>query len=66
MLVGLDLSDRAYFKKARETRSLVFSDFLLAKSNSQPIMMSAYPVAAIDGDGDSVFSRVSISIGCRS
>ena len=53
-LVGLDLSDRAYLKKARETRSLVFSDFLLAKSNSQPIMMSAYPVAAIDGDGDSV------------
>ncbi len=53
-LVGLDLSDRAYLKKARETRDLVFSDFLLAKSNSQPIMMSAYPVAAIDGDGDSV------------
>ncbi|MFY9951743.1 diguanylate cyclase domain-containing protein [Bradyrhizobium sp.] len=53
-LVGLDLSDRAYLKKARQTRSLVFSDFLLAKSNSQPIMMSAYPVAAIDGDSDSV------------
>ena len=24
-------SDRAYFRKARQTRDLVFSDFLLAK-----------------------------------
>jgi hypothetical protein len=29
-LVGLDLNDRAYLKKVRETRDLVFSDFLLA------------------------------------
>jgi diguanylate cyclase (GGDEF)-like protein len=53
-LVGLDLSNRAYLKKARETRDLVFSDFLLANTDSKPIMMAAYPVSAIDSDIDSV------------
>jgi diguanylate cyclase (GGDEF)-like protein len=54
MLVGLDLSNRVYLKKARETGGLIFSDFLLAKSNNQPIMMSAYPVSAINGEVDAV------------
>src|SRR3979411_2275252 len=36
-MVGVDLSDRPALKKARETRDLVFSGFLLAKSNNQPI-----------------------------
>jgi hypothetical protein len=53
-LVGLDLSDRVYLKNARETRGFVFSDFLFAKSNNMPIMMSAYPVSAINDDADSV------------
>jgi diguanylate cyclase (GGDEF)-like protein len=53
-LVGLDLSDRAYLKKARETRDFVFSDFLIGKANNKPIMMSAYPVSAINDDSDSV------------
>ena len=30
--VGLDLNDRDYFKKARESRDLVFSDLLFAKT----------------------------------
>jgi diguanylate cyclase (GGDEF)-like protein len=47
-LVGVDLSDRAFFKKAQETRNFVFSDFLIAKSNNQPIVVAAYPVSAID------------------
>jgi diguanylate cyclase (GGDEF)-like protein len=53
-LVGLDLSDRAYFKTSKQTRDVVFSDFLLAKSNNEPIMIAAYPVAAIDNKSDSV------------
>ena len=47
MLVGLNLSDRAYFKKAQETRDFVFSDFLFAKSDRKPIVVAAYPVSAI-------------------
>jgi HAMP domain-containing protein len=53
-LVGLDLSDRAYLKKAREARDFVFSDFLFGKSNNAPMMMAAYPVSAINVEADSV------------
>src|SRR3954451_21923044 len=53
-LVGLNLSDREYFKKAQGPRDFVFSDFLFAKATNRPIMMAAYPVAAIDGEADSV------------
>jgi diguanylate cyclase (GGDEF)-like protein len=52
VLVGLDFSDRAWFKKARETREFVFSDFLFAKSNNEPIVVAAYPVSAIDSGAD--------------
>jgi diguanylate cyclase (GGDEF)-like protein len=51
-LVGLDFSDRAYFKKVQETRDFVFSDFLFAKSNNEPIVVAAYPVSAIDSGAD--------------
>ncbi|MGB9116499.1 diguanylate cyclase domain-containing protein [Bradyrhizobium sp.] len=53
-LVGLDLSDRGYFKKAKETRELVFSDFLFAKSDHKPIMIAAYAASAIDAAADAV------------
>jgi diguanylate cyclase (GGDEF)-like protein len=53
-LVGLDLSDRDYFKQARETGGFVFSDFLFAKSSQRPIMMAAYPVSAINREEDSI------------
>src|SRR6202022_537425 len=54
MLVGVDLGDRAAVQKARETRELVFSGFLSAKSNNQPIIIGAYPVAAISDGSDSI------------
>ena len=53
-LVGLDLSDREYLKKAHETGGFVFSDFLFAKSSQRPIMMAAYPVSAINREDDSI------------
>lgn len=52
--VGLDLSDRAYLKKTRESRDFVLSDFLFAKPTNSPIVMAAYPVSAINEDADSV------------
>jgi diguanylate cyclase (GGDEF)-like protein len=52
--VGLDLSDRAYMKKTRETRDFVLSDFLFAKPTNSPIVMAAYPVSAINPEADSV------------
>jgi diguanylate cyclase (GGDEF)-like protein len=53
-MVGVDLSDRPALQKARETRDLVFSGFLLAKSNNQPIIIGAYPVSAVSDAADSV------------
>src|SRR5712672_4117657 len=54
IFVGVDISDRAYLMKARESREIVFSDFLLAKLTNNPVMMAAYPVSAINADADSI------------
>src|SRR6266702_5600400 len=54
IFVGVDLSDRAYLMKARESREIVFSDFLLARLTNNPVMMAAYPVSAINTDADSI------------
>jgi diguanylate cyclase (GGDEF)-like protein len=53
-LVGLDLSHRDYLRNARETRGVVFSDFLFAIDTDRPIVMAAYPVSAIKPDSDAV------------
>ena len=53
-LVGLDLSDRAYLRQARTNRDFVLSDFLLARPTKTPIVMAAYPVAAINDEIDAV------------
>src|ERR1700726_5297241 len=54
IFVGLDVHDRPYFKKARETREIVFSDYLFARITNKPVVMAAYPVSAISDDSDSV------------
>jgi diguanylate cyclase (GGDEF)-like protein len=51
-LVGVDLSDRPYFKKMQETRGFVLSDYLLGRASKQPIIVAAYPVSAIDNEED--------------
>ena len=53
-LVGLDVSDRAYFKKAQETHDFVVSDYLFAKTTKLPVVVAAYPVSAIDGGDETV------------
>ena len=59
--VGLDLSDRAYLQKARETRDFVLSDFLFARQTNSPIVMAVYPVSAINQDSDSfILAAVSL------
>ena len=51
-LIGLDLNDRDYFKRARLARDLVFSDFLHSKYDNEPVVMAAYPVAAVTPESD--------------
>ena len=54
ILVGLQLGDREYFRKAQATGDFVFSDYLSAKSNNLPIIMAAFPVSAINQEEDAV------------
>jgi diguanylate cyclase (GGDEF)-like protein len=51
-LVGVDLSDRPYFKKMQETKGFVLSDYLFGRASNQPTIVAAYPVAAVDQDED--------------
>jgi len=51
-LVGVDLSDRPYFKKMQETRGFVLSDYLFGRASKQPTIVAAYPVSAVDEDED--------------
>jgi diguanylate cyclase (GGDEF)-like protein len=53
-LVGLDLSGRAYLKQARQSRDVVFSDFLFSIAYDKPIVAAAFPVSAIREDSDAV------------
>ncbi|KRR23278.1 GGDEF domain-containing protein [Bradyrhizobium retamae] len=54
MLVGLNIGDRDYFRKAQQTRDFDFSDYLFARVSNRPILMAAYPVAAINPEEDAV------------
>jgi methyl-accepting chemotaxis protein len=49
-LIGVDLGEQPYMKKAAASRDIVFSDFLLAKSTNRPAVIAAYPVSAISSD----------------
>jgi diguanylate cyclase (GGDEF)-like protein len=53
-LVGIDLSERPFYKKVRQAHDVVFSDFMFARSDHEPIMIGLYPVAAIDPASDIV------------
>ena len=52
--VGIDLSNRPYVTEARARREFVVSDFIVARSTNIPVVMAAYPVAAINSEADSV------------
>jgi diguanylate cyclase (GGDEF)-like protein len=54
LYVGLDLSDRPYFRQAQETGRFVLSDFLLSKPVRTPTVMAVYPVSALSGVKDAV------------
>jgi diguanylate cyclase (GGDEF)-like protein len=53
-IVGIDLDDRAYLRKAREFHEFVVSDYILSRTTGLPAIIAAYPVSAVDGGQDSV------------
>ncbi|SEO29974.1 PAS domain S-box-containing protein [Duganella sp. CF517] len=48
--VGIDASDRAYFKMVMRTRKPLIADPLIGKSNKQPIVQMVAPVLNANGD----------------
>ncbi len=53
-IVDLDLSDRDYFKRARDFHEFVLSDYVFSRAANLPTIMAAYPVSAIEGIQDAV------------
>ncbi|HEY0330472.1 MAG TPA: diguanylate cyclase [Rhodopseudomonas sp.] len=54
IFVGLNISDRTYFKKAIESHDFVVSDFLVGRQTGKGTILAAYPVSAIDGGEEAV------------
>jgi diguanylate cyclase (GGDEF)-like protein len=52
--VGIDLSQRPYIKKVRETGALQFSDFTFVEAVRTAVMLAGYPVSAIKADSDAI------------
>jgi diguanylate cyclase (GGDEF)-like protein len=52
--VGIDVSDREYIRKARETGDFVLSEYLVEHPNNQPAVMAAYPVLGRDPRIDAI------------
>lgn len=48
-IVGFDLGDRDYVRKALEFHEFVVSDYILSRTTSLPTIMAAYPVSAVKG-----------------
>lgn len=53
-VVGFDLSDRDYLRRAREFHEFVLSDYIQSRTTGLPTIIAAYPVSAVDGGQESV------------
>ncbi|RTL53946.1 MAG: diguanylate cyclase [Bradyrhizobiaceae bacterium] len=42
-IIGLDLSDREYFRRAMATSTFVVSDYIFTRTTNMPAIMAAYP-----------------------
>jgi diguanylate cyclase (GGDEF)-like protein len=53
-IVGMDLSDRGYFRQALETHEFVLSDYIFSRAANLPTVLAAYPTSAVEGGTDRV------------
>lgn len=49
-IIGIDVTDRAYFHQALSEKRFVLSDYVISKAQRQPSVVAAFPTAAIEGD----------------
>jgi diguanylate cyclase (GGDEF)-like protein len=52
--VGLDVSDRPYYRKTLETHGFVLSDLVISRLNRHPLLLGTYPTSALEGGEPSV------------
>jgi diguanylate cyclase (GGDEF)-like protein len=52
--IGVDLGNRPYMIKARQTGAIVFSDFIFVQTINIPVILAALPVSALNKDSDAV------------
>lgn len=52
--LGLDISDRPYYRKAIETHGFVLSDLVISRLNGHPLLLASYPTSAISAGAPSV------------
>lgn len=52
--IGLDISDRPYYRKAIETHGFVLSDLVISRLNGHPLLLASYPTSAVAAGSPSV------------
>ncbi|UTD27032.1 diguanylate cyclase domain-containing protein [Bradyrhizobium sp. WD16] len=52
--IGLDISDRPYYRQAIETHGFVLSDLVISRLNGHPLLLASYPTSAIAAGSPSV------------
>lgn len=53
-IIGIDLSDRPYFKQALESHEFVLSDYIFSRASNLPTIVAAYPTSAVEGGTDRI------------
>jgi diguanylate cyclase (GGDEF)-like protein len=60
--VGLDVSDRLYFQRARQTGGYVVSDYTLGRLSDRPTLVAGFPQRGADGAVEAVLIGVLDSV----
>jgi hypothetical protein len=53
-VIGLDLSDRGYYRETLQTKDFILSNYLISRTMRQPTIVAAYPMQAIDPNTNAV------------
>lgn len=57
----INITDRAYFQRAKETRDFVVGDYSIGRSSKVPVLVFAYPLLDVNGEFDGlVLASVSL------
>lgn len=61
-VVGIDVTDRAYFHQALAEKRFVLSDYVISKSQSEPSVVAAFPTSAIESSNSDAVVITSVTL----